>query len=244
MSDVLTYLQGDAAGPKRDLIARYYYEVAQGDPNSSPVALAVLLEASAEQFAKTPEELSRITADFRQLLAEGRGLEARIRERVELSNAGVVASLKEEGNRIASNLRIASDQHAEIVSKGQLMVVMIQQLFDQGQTLLAELRLIRTELKTNDESTRKIAEANENTKTAVQTIKEIVISLTHTSVWNWLTIGLGMGFVLTSIATQLAWYWALLLFAIVISLFQLAAGGSWADAKKEAEKVKLADPRK
>ena len=51
----LTFLQGDSTGAKRDMIARYYYEVAQGDPRSGPVAFAVLLDACAEQFAKTPQ---------------------------------------------------------------------------------------------------------------------------------------------------------------------------------------------
>jgi hypothetical protein len=49
MSDeALTYLQGDSRGPKRDLIARCYYEVAQGDPKSGPVVFAVLSNAAAE----------------------------------------------------------------------------------------------------------------------------------------------------------------------------------------------------
>ena len=62
MSDpVLTYLQGDSQGVKRDMIARYYYEVAQGDPKSGPVAFAVLLDACVEQFAKTPKELADAT---------------------------------------------------------------------------------------------------------------------------------------------------------------------------------------
>ena len=44
MSDkVLTYLQGDSQGARRDLIAHCYYDAAQGDPKSGPVVFAVLL---------------------------------------------------------------------------------------------------------------------------------------------------------------------------------------------------------
>ena len=108
--EALTYLQGDSHGRKRDLIARCYYEVAQGDPKSGPVVFAVLLDAAAEQFAKTPQELLGVITEFRKLLAEGREMEARIRERVELSNYGVVAEFKDETRRASTALRETVDQ--------------------------------------------------------------------------------------------------------------------------------------
>jgi hypothetical protein len=238
MSDALTYLQGDAPGPKRDLIARYYYEVAQGDPNSSPVAFAVLLEASAEQFAKTPEELGRITADFRKLLTEGRGMEARIRERVELSNAGVIASLKEEGNRIAGNLQAASHQHSKMIGEAHQLVVFTQKVLDQGEILLTELRLIRAELIRNGEATKNVAVATENNKAISQSIEEVVSTLTIAAELNWMTIGVGIGFVLTIIAMQLALWLALLMFVLAIGLLQAAARGTLDAIRDKAATMK------
>ena len=100
MSDeALTYLQGDSRGPKRDLIARCYYEVAQGDPKSGPVVFAVLSNAAAEQFAKTPEELREANECLRLLLGEARDFEKKLRDRVETSNATVILSFKDETRR-------------------------------------------------------------------------------------------------------------------------------------------------
>ena len=98
MSDpVLTYIQGDSTGAKRDIIARCYYEVAQGDPKSGPVAFAVLLDACAEQFAKTPKELADATTRFDRVVAEAREFERKLMDRVEKSNASVIAAFKDPG---------------------------------------------------------------------------------------------------------------------------------------------------
>jgi hypothetical protein len=79
--EVLTYLQGKSTGARRDLIARCYYEVVQGDPKSAPVAFAVLLDACAEQFATTPNELRGLTSDFMAAVNAARQLEHRVIER-------------------------------------------------------------------------------------------------------------------------------------------------------------------
>jgi|ERR1700722_4535151 len=100
MSDeALTYLQGHSQGAKRDMIARFYYEVAQGDPKSGPVAFAVLLNASAEQFARTPLELREANEYFRLLLGQARDFERKMLDRVETSNATVILSFKDETHR-------------------------------------------------------------------------------------------------------------------------------------------------
>jgi len=109
MSDpVLTYLQGDSQGAKRDMIAQYYYEVAQGDPKSGPVAFAVLLNACAEQFAKTPKELADATTRFDRVVAEAREFERKLMDRVEKSNASVIAAFKDETARANLALQITS----------------------------------------------------------------------------------------------------------------------------------------
>jgi hypothetical protein len=97
MSDkVLTYLQGDSQGARRDLIAHCYYDAAQGDPKSGPVVFAVLLDACAEQFAKTPQELVKATADFQQVVTKVTDLERRMIERTDQNNAAVVAEFKDD----------------------------------------------------------------------------------------------------------------------------------------------------
>ncbi len=238
MSDALTYLQGDSEGPKRDLIARYYYEVAQGDPNSSPVAFAVLLDACAEQLGKAPEELRQLILEYRNLLAEGREMEARIRERVELCNIGVVASFKDEGARVESNLKMAAQHHAEVASESRQIVKATHELLVQFNALLTELRLIRDDLKINGESIKRIVEATENTKSSYQAIKGIVSKVTDAASVNWITVGAVIGFVLTIVAMNLSWWLALPLFALALGILQALGRAFWSSVKEEAQTIK------
>src|ERR1700677_1887867 len=160
MSDeALTYLQGDSRGPKRDLIARCYYEVAQGDPKSGPVVFAVLLDAAAEQFAKTPQELLGVVTEFRKLLAEGREMEARIRERVELSNYGVVAEFKDETRRASTALRETVDQTNRMGEKAARIAREMEPVIATVKQIAGDLPPVADDLKQHRESAKEIAAA-------------------------------------------------------------------------------------
>jgi hypothetical protein len=240
--DLLNFLVEGLFAPQRDLVTRAYYKFAEGDPNSGPVNEALLLTAYSRRLALAPKEMRDANADFRKLLAEGREMEARIRDRVELSNAGVVASFKDEATRAMSYLRASSQHNEEIVSEGRQIAGIMQKILVQGEALRTELLCIRAELKTHNDSFRKIAEATENTKANTQTIKEIVSNLTNMVKINWLTIGVGIGFVLTVIAMQLPWWGALLLFALAIGLLQLVAQAAGTSAREKAGTIKLIEP--
>jgi hypothetical protein len=119
--EVLTYLQGESTGAKRDLIARCYYEVAQGDPKSAPVAYAVLLDACAEVFAKTPNILRGLTSDFMSAVTNARQLEQRVIERQEKNHANVIAEFKDETARASLTLReTALEAKATVVQAERL----------------------------------------------------------------------------------------------------------------------------
>ena len=81
-NDLLDFLTDGLYGKQRDAVTQAFYEYASGDPKSAPVGMAVLLTACARRLAQAPEELRAASADFKKLLAEGREMEARIRERV------------------------------------------------------------------------------------------------------------------------------------------------------------------
>jgi hypothetical protein len=92
--DLLSFLVEGLVNQQRDLVTRAFYKYTEGDPNSGPVNEAVLLTAFSRRVALAPRELREANVEFGKLLTGGREMEARIRERVELSNAGVVASLR------------------------------------------------------------------------------------------------------------------------------------------------------
>jgi hypothetical protein len=228
MSDeALTYLLGDSHGRKRDLITRSYFEVAQGDPKSGPVVFAVLVNAAAEQFAKTPQELLGVVTEFRKLLAEGREMEARIRERVELSNYGVVAEFKDETRRASDTLREifryakdAGESAKETARELRPVIVEVRKLAD-------DVSLLRQELKIHDESHRQMVECANKIEVSVQDVQHTVMHSTKESRANWITLGLMVGVFLSALFSQLPWWGALLAFAGIIGLLQWLSRQSW-----------------
>ena len=239
--DLLSFLVEGLEGQQRDLVTRSFYKYAEGDPNSGPVNEAVLLTAFSRRIALAPREMREANGEFKQLLAGGREMEARIRERVELSNAGVVASFKDEAARATANLRLAAQNNAEIVAEGRQIAETMKEHLVQGRELLMELRQIRDELKINRDANQKIAKATENNKAISQSIKEVVSTLTDAACVNWISVGVLIGLVLTIIAMQLSWWLALLLFALAIGLLQALARSLWKFAREKAETMKTVD---
>ncbi len=230
MSDkVLTYLQGDSQGARRDLIAHCYYDAAQGDPKSGPVVFAVLLDACAEQFAKTPQELLGVVTEFRKLLAEGREMEARIRERVELSNYGVVAEFKDETRRANDTLReifnLAKDVGIESAKKTvqELRPVIVANLERIG----VDLYLLKDDLKENRESARRMAEEAAEMRALHQENQALVMRFGKESRANWITVGLLAGICLSAVFTMLPWWGGSLSFVVVIALIQWLSRQPW-----------------
>jgi hypothetical protein len=239
--DLLGFLVEGLIAPQRDLVTRAFYQRVQGDPNSGPVNEAVLLTAFSRRVALAPRELREANVEFKQLLAGGREMEARIRERVELSNAGVVASFKDEATRATSYLRASAQNNEQIVSEGRQIADLMRKSLAQGELLFAELREIKTELKLNRESNQKTAQATENNKAICLTIKEIVTHLADASSIHWMTIGVVIGSILAATAILFSWWVASLLLALAIGLLQAMARTSWKFVREKAETMKPLD---
>ena len=228
MSDsVLSYLQGDSTGAKRDMIALCYYELAQGDPKSGPVRFAVLLTACAEQVARLPGELHQTNGEFKKLLAEGREMEARIRERVELSNAGVVADFKDETRRANSALRETFQYAKEAGECAKDTTKESRAILVEMRMLANDLTRLRQDLKIRDDSHEKIVESVQNIETACEGTHDTVQHLTRECRANWITTGLLVGMFLSALFSQLPWWGALLAFAGIIGLLQWLSRQSW-----------------
>jgi hypothetical protein len=225
--EALTYLQGDSHGRKRDLITRCYYEVAQGDPKSGPVVFAVLLDAAAEQFAKTPQELLGVITEFRKLLAEGREMEARIRERVELSNFGVVAEFKDETRRASDTLREIFGYAKDAGESAKETAMELRPVIVEVRKLADDVTLLRQELKIHDESHRQMVECANKIEAAEENIQQTALRSTKESRANWITLGLMVGIFLSALFSQLPWWGALIVFAVTIGLLQWLSRQTW-----------------
>src|ERR1700678_3694265 len=223
MSDeALIYLQGDSRGPKRDLIARCYYEVAQGDPKSGPVVFAVLSNAAAEQFAKTPEELREANECLRLLLGEARDFEKKLRDRVETSNATVILSFKDETRRAREAWQETINQAEYVRERAKLLADDMEPIIASAKQIADDFRTLKGDLKLHHESTKTIAEGVAEIKTIHRDNQDLVKYFLKQARFNWLTIGFLGGILFDSIANEVpAPHWMpLVVFALGTGLMQ------------------------
>jgi len=236
MSDkVLTYLQGDSQGVRRDLIARCYYDAAQGDPKSGPVVFAVLLDACAEQFARTPQELLGVVTEFRKLLAEGREMEARIRERVELSNFGVVAEFKDETRRASTALRETVEQTNRMGEKAARMAREMEPVIATVKQIARDLPPVADDLKQHRESAKEIAAAVGLVKTIHQENQAFFKAQGKEARANWITTGFLAGILMAAMSFHMPWWEGVMLLAAAIGLLQGLSRRNWKFSWKKAE---------
>ena len=224
---VLTYLQGDSQGARRDLIAHCYYDAAQGDPKSGPVVFAVLLDACAEQFAKTPQELVKATADFQQVVTKAATLERRMIERTDQNNAAVVAEFKDETRRANDTLREIVGLGNITIDRGKRIDQQLKPIATHLERIGVDLYLLKDDLKDNRESARRTAEAADKIQALHQENQALVKRLGKESRANWITVGLLAGICLSAVFTLLPWWGGSLAFVAAIGLVQWLSRQSW-----------------
>jgi hypothetical protein len=238
-NDILSYLQGDSRGPKRDMIARCYYEVAQGDPKSGPVAYAVLLDACAEQFAKTPGELREAAEYLRLLLAQAGEFERKLRDRVETSNATVILSFKDETRRAREAWQETINQAEYVRERAKQLAHDMEAVMTSAKRIADDFRTLKGDLKLHHESTMKIAEGVAKVKTIHQDNQALVKHFVKQARFNWLTIGFLGGILFDSIANEVpAPHWmALVVFAFGAGLLQWFFRQSWNYLRQRTQKI-------
>ena len=225
--EALTYLQGDSQGSRRDLIAHCYYDAAQGDPKSGPVVFAVLLDACAEQFAKTPQELVKATADFQHVVTKATDLERRMIERTDQNNAAVVAEFKDETRRANDALREIVGLGNITIDRGKRIDQQLKPIATHLERIGVDLYLLKDDLKDNRESARRTAEAADKIQTLHQENQALVKRLGKESRANWITVGLLAGICLSAVFTLLPWWGGSLAFVAAIGLVQWLSRQSW-----------------
>jgi hypothetical protein len=240
MSDpVLTYLQGDSQGAKRDMIAQYYYEVAQGDPKSGPVAFAVLLDACAEQFAKTPKDLADATIRFDRVMAEAREFERKIMDRVERSNANVIAAFKDETARANLALQVTVIDAKATVVKAQQIQEGMKPVIATTKEIGRDLILLRGDLQHFDTSVRRVDKWAENIQDTHVTTLDLVKLLTKEIRANWTTLGFCLGVALeyALAVSTIPNSYSIILFVAGVGLVQGLFRWKWKFVQTLAKKI-------
>jgi hypothetical protein len=244
--DALTFLQGDSQGRKRDLIARYYYEVAQGDPRSAPVSFAVLLDACAEQFAKTPKELREANEYFRLILGEAREFERKMLERIQNDNASVIAAFKDETRRAREAWRETINQAEYVRERAAQVAHDMEDVVTSAKRIADDFGTLKGDLKLQEESAKTIVEGVESIKVIHLDIQALVTHLAKKAGFNWMTIGFLTGIIFDEIAIHVqAPSWAIVLaFALGAGWLQWLFRNSRNFVKKKVEMIKLTNPKK
>ena len=225
--DLLGFLVEGLIAPQRDLVTRAFYLRVQGDPNSGPVNDAVLLTAFSRRVALVPRELKEANVEFSKLLAGGREMEARIRERVELSNAGVVADFKDETRRANSALRETFRYAKDAEESAKETIMESRAILVEMRMLANDLTRLRQDLKIRDDSHEKIVESVQNIEAACQGTHDTVQHLTKECRANWTTVGFFFGILMTDIAFHFPWWEGLLMLLATIGLIQWLSRQSW-----------------
>jgi hypothetical protein len=239
--EVLSYLQGDSMGARRDLIARCYYEVAQGDPKSAPVAFAVLLDACAEQFAKTPNILRGLTSDFMSAVNTARQLERNVIERQEKGFAHVIAAFKDENARASITLRETALEARSTVVQADRLHGEMKPVIARTEEIGKDLLLLRDDLRRFDTSVERSEKTVGEVKDIHTTTLEIIKHLTKEVRANWTTIGLGFGMTLEyALAESLQpapFYAHFVLFAVLASIIQGLLRWEWRYMRTLVKKI-------
>ena len=237
--DALTYLQGDSRGPKRDLIARCYYEAAQGDPKSGPVVFAVLSNAAAEQFAKTPEEMREANECLRLLLGEARDFEKKLRDRGEASNATVILSFKDETRRAREAWQETINQAEYVRERAKLLAQDMEGVISSAKRIAGDFGTLKSDLKLHHESTVKIVEGVARVETMHHDNQDLVKYFVKQARFNWLTIGFLGGIIFDSIANEIpAPTWLpLVVFAVGAGLLQWLFREFWIYLRSRTDKT-------
>jgi len=225
--DILSYLVEGLIAPQRDLVTRAFYKFAEGDPNSAPVNEAILLTACARRVSQAPQELREASADFRKLLAEGRDMEARIRERVELSNFGVVSEFKDETRRASSTLREIVNLGNVTIDRGKKIDEKINPLIENLERIGIDLYLLKDDLKGNHESTKQIAEEAKLIRSMHQENQAFFKAQGKEARANWITTGFLAGILTAAMSFHMPWWEGVIVLVGAIGLLQWLSRQSW-----------------
>lgn len=225
--DILNYLVEGLIAPQRDLVTRAFYRFAEGDPDSAPVNEAILLTACARRLSLAPRELRDASADFGKLLTEGREMEARIRERVELSNFGVVSEFKDETRRVSDTLREIVNAGDIIVDRGKRIDEKLSPIVSNLERIGIDLYLLKDELKGNHESAQHISEEAKLIRCMHEENQAFFKAQGKEARANWITTGFLGGIPMIAVSFHLPWWEGLMLLAGTVGMIQWLSRLSW-----------------
>lgn len=234
---LLDFLTDNLIGRERDAVTRAFFEYAQGNADSAPVGIALLLTACTRQVNRAPAEIRNVVTQMDKMVIETRALEQELMQQARRSNEKVITEFKAETTRANDTLREtiffaeAANSKARQVEEGmKSILITMSRISDR-------LEKHEEELKLHKESVKNVAQAAEAIKVAQEKMKELVSHLTDNASANWLTIGFLGGTLVIGTAAMFSPWAAATVFGLGMGLIQWLARQSWKFIRKQAEKL-------
>jgi hypothetical protein len=227
-------------GRERDAVTRAFYDYAQGDPNSYPVGMAVLLTACSRKMATLPRNLRDSSVEFRGMAHEVTRMQQELLEKLRASHTQVLGNFKDESSRV---IAVFKDENARANDIWRQTMQELIRLLEGAKAINQEFNPILTSARQIGQEVQTLKGSFDHHMLAAQQIMQgvevlkglhreaktmhgenqsLVSQLTNDARANWLTLGFLAGILLAATFSYMAWWGVALSVVAVIALFQLA----------------------
>jgi hypothetical protein len=236
--ELLSFIVDGLPGKQRDLVARSFYTLGQGDPDSAPVQMTVMFTACTRKIAQIPAEIRGANVESRKALAEARELERQVIQRVDMSNSMVISAFRDEAVRTKQALRETVIQADRAKYQAEQMAKEMNPAIAATKEIGRDLSQLRDDLRKFDGSFQRVEKMAEDIHSSHTINTKLFKHLTKEIRANWATIGLGFGMVLeyALIESQAPPWSGLVFFALVAGLTQWLLRWNWSHVRTLAEK--------
>lgn len=240
--DMLNYLTDGLMGKQRDLVVRAYYLCFGGDPDSAPVAWAVILAAAARRLALAPTALRNSTMDLKRVLSEARENQCRLMEEASQNMTCWQSSVKDEASRLNATLNEIITQAKDVsgiyknIRERALTVQSAISDSVRAQGMLKyELQDLKKELTTQGMYSKSVAEATQTIKNMQGENQKLMVHLSSQASIHWLTIGFVAASVIVTAGFSFSPWAGYGLFLIGVWLIQWLGQKVWQYVVKQSE---------
>jgi len=236
--ELLNFIVDGLPGKQRDIIARSFYALGHGDPDSAPVQMTVMFTACTRKIAQIPAEIRGANVESRKALAEARELERQVIQRVDMSNSMVISAFRDEAVRTKEALRETVIQADRTKYQAEQMAKEMKPAIAATKEIGRDLTQLRDDLRKFDGSFQRVEKMAEDMHSSHTINTKLFKHLTKEIRANWATIGLGFGMVLeyALIESQAPPWSGLVFFALVAGLTQWLLRWNWRHVRTLAEK--------
>lgn len=236
-TDAVKFLTEGLPPSESLLVNHAVYVLASGDPDSAPVATAIVFTACTRKLHPIPEQVWNAAKKLEKTLVEAQEWEQQHSERIEQSHQHVIAEFKTETSRTSENLRETAKFTESTRTKILQMADRVEPILDRSDEIVDNLNTILKQLRLHEESVRKVADATERIQKIQQESGELVKNLLDYASTNWFTIGFLLGTIVVGTAAMFSPWAAAILFGLGIGFLQWLARITWKLIEKQIEKM-------